>query len=331
MRRTLAMLALPWILLGCNASSDHVTSSQKTAIRCAENWRKQGFNFDPNTMTCSEMFGKAQSIRRAAYWAEEGYCFDPNVITSEEMDQKVRDIKQAKYWKQKHGYTFDANSLTAEEMDRKAKELETAAFWEQQGYYYDLNSRKVYLSREMGTELGTLTSLHVTDDRGTNFAPTPSDERFSRSIPQSASSTYSSPLRPPSRINPRLASPPTAQPSPLVPLGVLNANRYDPDSLANPYGAGSPYKTDGLMNPYSEYGSKYSSKSWTNPYATNTPKLYDSQGNYRGKLSTNRYDPDSVSNPYGRYGNPYSPDSINNPYGAGNPYSSTPIYVVPSK
>ena len=45
------------------------------------------------------------------------------------------------------------------------------------------------------------------------------------------------------------------------------------------------------------------------------------QGNYRGKLSANPYDPDSTSNPYGRYGSPFSPDSIKNPYGAGNPYS----------
>jgi hypothetical protein len=48
---------------------------------------------------------------------------------------------------------------------------------------------------------------------------------------------------------------------------------------------------------------------------------YDQQGNYRGKLSANPYDPDSTSNPYGRYGSPFSPDSINNPYGAGSPYS----------
>jgi hypothetical protein len=108
-------------------------------------------------------------------------------------------------------------------------------------------------------------------------------------------------------------------------------SRYDPNSLANPYGAGSPYKPDGLMNPYSEYGSPYSNKSWTNPYATDAPRLYDAQGNYLGRLSSNRYDPDSVSNPYGRYGSKYSPDSINNPYGAGNPYSNQPIYVVPSK
>lgn len=106
---------------------------------------------------------------------------------------------------------------------------------------------------------------------------------------------------------------------------------YDPNCLDNPYGAGSPYKSDGLMNPYSEYGSPYSNKSWTNPYATDAPKLYDSHGNYRGRLSTNPHDPDSVSNPYGRYGNPYSPDSINNPYGAGNTYSNEPVYVVPSR
>jgi hypothetical protein len=104
---------------------------------------------------------------------------------------------------------------------------------------------------------------------------------------------------------------------------------YDPECLNNPYGAGSPYKSDGLMNPYSEYGSPYSNKSWRNPYATDAPRIYDSQGNYRGKLSTNPYDADSISNPYGRYGNPYSSDSINNPYGAGNPYSNEEFYIVP--
>ena len=106
---------------------------------------------------------------------------------------------------------------------------------------------------------------------------------------------------------------------------------YDLNCLDNPYGAGNPYKSDGLMNPYSQYGSPYSNKSWRNPYATDAPKIYDSQGNYRGKLSTNPYDPDSISNPYGRYGNPYSPESLSNPYGAGNPYSNEKFYVVPSK
>ena len=114
-------------------------------------------------------------------------------------------------------------------------------------------------------------------------------------------------------------------------LGALGVNRYDMDSLANPYGAGSPYKVDGLMNPYSRNGSRYSNTSWRNPYATDAPKLYDSRGVYRGKLSSNPYDPDSTSNPYGRYGSKYSPDSINNPYGAGNPYANRPIYVFPSR
>ena len=116
-----------------------------------------------------------------------------------------------------------------------------------------------------------------------------------------------------------------------IPTASVALCPYDLNCLNNPYGAGSPYKANGLMNPYSQYGSPYSNKSWTNPYATDAPKLYDSQGNYRGRLSANPYDPDSTSNPYGRYGSPYSPDSINNPYGAGNPYSGNPIYVEPSQ
>jgi hypothetical protein len=103
---------------------------------------------------------------------------------------------------------------------------------------------------------------------------------------------------------------------------------YDTRCLDNPYGAGNPYKSNGIKNPYSEYGSPYSNKSVNNPYATNAPKLYDSQGSYRGRLSNNPYDPDSTANPSGRYGSKYSPDSINNPYGAGNPYGQ-PVRVVP--
>ena len=117
----------------------------------------------------------------------------------------------------------------------------------------------------------------------------------------------------------------------LAGYAFAGCSEYDPNCLANPYGAGSPYKADGLMNPYSQNGSKFSNKSWTNPYATDAPKLYDGNGNYRGKLSSNPYDPDSTSNPNGRYGSKYSTDSINNPYGAGNPYSNQKIYVVPSK
>ena len=105
---------------------------------------------------------------------------------------------------------------------------------------------------------------------------------------------------------------------------------FDQNCLDNPFGAGSPFKADGLMNPYSEYGSRFSNKSWTNPYATDAPKLYDSQGSYRGRLSSNPYDPDSTANAFGRYGSKYSPDSLNNPYGAGNTFNLSPVYVVPS-
>jgi hypothetical protein len=79
---------------------------------------------------------------------------------------------------------------------------------------------------------------------------------------------------------------------------------YDPACLSNPYGAGSPYQADGLMNSYSQYGS--ANKSWANPYATDPPKLYDQWGNHRGRLSTNPHLGDSIANPYGQYGNPYS-------------------------
>lgn len=104
-------------------------------------------------------------------------------------------------------------------------------------------------------------------------------------------------------------------------LGNYSVNRYDPDSTGNPYGAGSVYNPDGINNPYGQYGSPHSNRSATNPYATEAPRLYDSNGNYRGRLSSNPYDPDSVSNPYGRYGSPYSPDGINNRFGAGSPYA----------
>jgi hypothetical protein len=49
--------------------------------------------------------------------------------------------------------------------------------------------------------------------------------------------------------------------------------------------------------------------------------MQSGQGQYRGNMNANPYDPNSVANPYGRYGSPFSPDSINNPYGQyGSPY-----------
>ena len=103
---------------------------------------------------------------------------------------------------------------------------------------------------------------------------------------------------------------------------------YDPRCINNPYGAGNPYSPNSVTNPYGQYGSPYSNQSANNPYATNAPKLYDQNGNYKGRLSSNPYDADSISNPYGRYGSPYSPVSPNNPYGAGNGFGP-PLIVVP--
>lgn len=103
-------------------------------------------------------------------------------------------------------------------------------------------------------------------------------------------------------------------------LGQWSTNSYAPNSTSNSFGAGNPYGNT-IANPYGQYGSPYSNQSTTNPFATNAPRLYDSQGNYRGRLSTNKFQSDSVSNPFGRYGNQFSPDSVNNPFGAGNPFS----------
>jgi hypothetical protein len=51
-------------------------------------------------------------------------------------------------------------------------------------------------------------------------------------------------------------------------LGNLNSNRYDPNSVANPYGQyGSPYSPNSINNPYGQYGSPYSPNSVRNPYA----------------------------------------------------------------
>jgi hypothetical protein len=49
-------------------------------------------------------------------------------------------------------------------------------------------------------------------------------------------------------------------------LGNLNNNRYDPNSVANPYGQyGSRYSPNSVNNPYSAYGNPYS-PNYSNPY-----------------------------------------------------------------
>ncbi len=105
-------------------------------------------------------------------------------------------------------------------------------------------------------------------------------------------------------------------------LGKLSSNPFDSESISNPYGRyGNPYGST-LTNPYSPYGSPYSSRSWRNPYATNAPRIYASDGTYLGKLSSNPFDSESISNPFGRYGNPFG-NNLMNPFSSyGSPFSS---------
>jgi hypothetical protein len=46
----------------------------------------------------------------------------------------------------------------------------------------------------------------------------------------------------------------------------LSNNPYDPDSIANPYGAGSPYRPGGVNNPYSNRSQPYTVVPQTNGY-----------------------------------------------------------------
>jgi hypothetical protein len=55
-------------------------------------------------------------------------------------------------------------------------------------------------------------------------------------------------------------------------LGNLSSNPYPANSSANQFGAGSPYNSNSINNPYGKYGSPYSNDSSRNPYATDAPK-----------------------------------------------------------
>ena len=57
-------------------------------------------------------------------------------------------------------------------------------------------------------------------------------------------------------------------------LGTLSNNRFDADSVSNPYGKyGSRYSADSINNPYGRYGSRFSSESPNNPYASRPPVI----------------------------------------------------------
>jgi hypothetical protein len=74
-------------------------------------------------------------------------------------------------------------------------------------------------------------------------------------------------------------------------LGELSANPFNPDFTANPFGAGSPFKSDGVSNSFSPFGSPFSNQSATNPLATDAPRLYVQQGNTAASSARTRTTP----------------------------------------
>ena len=76
-------------------------------------------------------------------------------------------------------------------------------------------------------------------------------------------------------------------------LGDLSENDLNPDSIFNDIGAYGALSPTSPRNSIGLYGSPVSPYSANNPMAIDAPRLYDQDGNYRGRLSTNPLDPDS--------------------------------------
>ena len=73
-------------------------------------------------------------------------------------------------------------------------------------------------------------------------------------------------------------------------LGCWSCTRYEKDSVFNSYGDyGSEYRNESLFNSYSDYGSDYSNYSACNSYANKPPVIVDSNGNFYGYLTLNKY------------------------------------------
>lgn len=63
-------------------------------------------------------------------------------------------------------------------------------------------------------------------------------------------------------------------------LGKVNNDRYDPDSISNPYGKyGNKYNPNSVNNPYGKYGSQYSPDSPN--FGSSTYHEQPSTGNVR--------------------------------------------------
>lgn len=72
-------------------------------------------------------------------------------------------------------------------------------------------------------------------------------------------------------------------------LGNVNRNKFDSDSLVNPYGQyGNRYSVESIFNQYSQYGSPYGTESPYNKFST-TPPMFVKGGETLGYLTVNQY------------------------------------------
>ena len=72
-------------------------------------------------------------------------------------------------------------------------------------------------------------------------------------------------------------------------LGNVNRDKFDTNSLVNPYGQyGSRYSAESIFNAYSQYGSPYGSESPYNKVST-TPPMFVKNGETLGYLTVNQY------------------------------------------
>lgn len=73
-------------------------------------------------------------------------------------------------------------------------------------------------------------------------------------------------------------------------LGNTSSNRYDANSINNPYGQyGSKYSADSMRNSYGSYGSRYSTTSPNNRYAQPATAVPIYGGTPRNFGGTSRY------------------------------------------
>ncbi len=72
-------------------------------------------------------------------------------------------------------------------------------------------------------------------------------------------------------------------------LGSVNRNRFDANSLVNPYGLyGNRFAAESIFNKFSQYGSPYGTESPYNKFST-TPPMFVKDGESLGYLTVNEY------------------------------------------